>query len=61
LIDLNAVQPIGGMSGQRAPSFAETTTRLNERIEDVARALFEAFLRRAVDAFAMFDDAGGVL
>ena len=39
MIDLNAVKPIGGMSGQRAPSFAEITTRLNERIEDVARAL----------------------
>jgi hypothetical protein len=39
LIDLNEVQPIGAVSGSRGPFFGEITTRLNERIEDVARAL----------------------
>ena len=39
MIDLNEVQPIGDVLGRAAPSFAHVAGRLNERIEDVARAL----------------------
>ena len=39
MIDLNEVHPIGATGGCRAPSFAKDAGRLNERIEEVARAL----------------------
>jgi hypothetical protein len=39
LIDLNDVQPIGATAGRHAPSFAEVSARLNERTEELARAL----------------------